>query len=336
MESLHNHTTHSDGTMTHRELFERFEEKGGKIIAFTDHDALPSDAALAELDALRGRTLKWIIGIEITTLVPRDLGERGILHLIGLFVDPRNTALKEHTVLAQEARVRRMRGMVENLHRLGFRITERDCEEEAAGESVGRPHIVRALGRYPENREVTERLVEEMREAAERDERVRVKYERMLAAGEAQYPYSLFLSPEAFRPAYVEMTYIPDFDRAVRLVREAGGIASIAHYESIHTKLPLPSLEKLLVTGRVDGAESVYGMRAIGTTLEEETLKEREAVGKILRKANGLETGGGDIHTPEDLDLYCSLPEFANATDGFTERILTSGRADRRWSSMDS
>lgn len=334
MESLHNHTTHSDGTMLHRDLFDRFEAKGGKIIAFTDHDALPSDAALAELDALRNRTLKWIIGIEMTTLVPHDLGERGILHLIGLFVDPHNTALKEHTLMAQEARVKRMQGMVENLHRLGFRLTEADCDEEAAGESVGRPHIVRALARYPQNKETMRALVEEMRETALGDERVRAKYERMLAAGEAQYPYSLFLSPEAFRPAYVEMTYIPDFDRAVRLVREAGGIASIAHYESVRAKLPLSAVEKLLVTGRVDAVETVYGMKLTGTPYEEEVLRERQALQEIVRKTSALETGGGDIHTPEDLELYCSLPEFSGATQGFTERILQGGKVDRRWSSI--
>lgn len=335
MESLHNHTTHSDGTMTHRELFERFEAKGGTIIAFTDHDALPSDAALADLEALRGRPLRWIIGIEVTTLVPRDLGERGILHLVGLFIDPKNLALREHAIRAQEARIRRMQGMVENLHHLGFRLTEADCEEEAAGESVGRPHIVRALARYPENHGRMLELAEEMRNAASGDGRIREKYERMIAAGEAQYPYSLFLSPDAFRPAYVEMTYIPDFDHAVRLVREAGGIASIAHYESIRTKLPLSGFEKLLVTGRVDGAESVYGMRALGTPFEEEILKERNAVGAIVRKTGGFETGGGDIHTPEDLEKYCSTPEFSGATAGFTEQILNSGRVDLRWSSIE-
>jgi predicted metal-dependent phosphoesterase TrpH len=334
MESLHNHTKHSDGTMLHRELFDRFEAKGGSIIAFTDHDALPSDEVLAELDALRSRPLKWIIGIEMTTLVPRDLGERGILHLVGLFVDPKNAMLKEHTIMAQEARTRRMQGMVENLHLLGFRLTEADCEEEAAGESVGRPHIVRALARYPENEERMRALVEEMREAAMGDERVRAKYERMLAAGEAEYPYFLFLSPEAFRPAYVEMTYIPDFDHAVRLIREAGGIASIAHYESVRSKLPLSGVEKLLATGRVDAVETVYGMKLIGTPYEEEVLRERETLREIVRKTGALETGGGDIHTPEDLDRYCSLPGFFGATSGFTERILQSGNVDRRWSSI--
>lgn len=335
MESLHNHTTHSDGTMSHREIFERFESSGGSIIAFTDHDALPSEAALADLEVLRGRPLKWIIGIEMTTLVPRDLGERGILHLIGLFVDPKNSALREHAVLAQEARIQRMRGMVENLHQLGFRLTENDCEEEAAGESVGRPHIVRALSRYPENHERVLELANEMRIAAEGDDRMKEKYARMIAAGVAQYPYSLFLSPDAFRPAYVEMTYIPDFDHAVRLVREAGGIASIAHYESIRTKLPLLGLEKLLATNRVDGAESVYGMRALGTQFEEEMRKERAAISDILRNTGRLETGGGDIHTPEDLERYCSMPEFSGATAGFTEQILKSGRADSRWSSIE-
>lgn len=334
MESLHNHTTHSDGTMTHEELYRAFAERGGKIIAFTDHDTLPNKDALAFLTGVARGAPYWIVGIEITTIVPRDLGQRGILHLIGLFVDPWNRGLREHGVLAQEARVRRMQGMVKNLRSLGYRISERDCEEEAAGDSVGRPHIVRALSRYPENAKVTAALVEEMRDAARQNDEVRVKYERMLALGEAQYPYSLFLSPDAFRPAYVEMTYIPDFDHAVRLVREAGGIASIAHYESIREKLSLAAVEKLLVTGRVDAVETVYGMRTIGTPLEQHTADERAALSAIVRKTGALETGGGDIHTLDDLQLYSSTAAFSRATEGFTKNILESGRVDRRWSSI--
>jgi predicted metal-dependent phosphoesterase TrpH len=334
MESLHNHTIFSDGVLTHRGLFDAFEKKGGSVIAFTDHDALPNDKALATLDSLRDRKLKWIIGIEITTLVPLDLGTRGVLHLIGLFVDPKNPGLIEHGVMAQEARVRRMRGMVENLRQIGFRISERDCEEEAEGESVGRPHIVRALARHPENAAVMSGLVEEMRKDSEHDPVVRTKYTRMKASGEGQYPYSLFLSPDAYRPAYVEMTYIPDFDRAVRLVREAGGISSIAHYKTVHEKLSLSSVEKLLVTGRVDAMETVYGMHAYGTSLEGEMVDERRALRDVVRKTGAIETGGGDIHTPEDLELYCDIPDFFEEMNGCTDRILKSKKADQRWSSL--
>ncbi len=336
MESLHNHTTTSDGKMTHWEAFEEAARRGFFVYAFTDHDALPNAAALEYLESVRKQSPAWIIGMEITALLPRDLSERGVVHVIGLFLDPSNKGLQEHALLAQDARRVRMEGMVKNLRELGFAISAEECEEEAAGDSVGRPHIVRVLARHEKNREVTEHLRREMEQEAAHDERIEEKYRRMVARGKEQYPYSLFLSPDAYRPAYREMTYLPDLDHAVRLIREAGGIASIAHYESVRTKLPLSSVEKLLKAGRLDAMETVYGAGYYGTPLEDEIHNERRAIREIVRRAGALETGGGDIHTIEDLERYVDLDGFANETAGFTERLVASGKVDPRWSSIVS
>jgi len=59
IESLHTHTTLSDGKLSHRELFELAESLGISVLAYTDHDAVPSPTTVAELETFRGRKTKW-------------------------------------------------------------------------------------------------------------------------------------------------------------------------------------------------------------------------------------------------------------------------------------
>ena len=62
IESLHTHTVLSDGKLTHREMFDLAESLGISVLAFTDHDAVSSPEIMAELETLRDRKTKWIIG----------------------------------------------------------------------------------------------------------------------------------------------------------------------------------------------------------------------------------------------------------------------------------
>ncbi|MCX6738641.1 MAG: PHP domain-containing protein, partial [Candidatus Parcubacteria bacterium] len=97
-ESLHTHTTLSDGKLSHKEMFELAESLGVAVVAFTDHDAVLNEGALAYLESVRSSGMKWVSGIEISSAPPKEvegLGKGG-LHIIGLFVDPKNEALKEH------------------------------------------------------------------------------------------------------------------------------------------------------------------------------------------------------------------------------------------------
>lgn len=338
VESLHTHTTLSDGKLSHQEMFELVESLGVSVVAFTDHDALPGDAALRYLEKVRHSPAKWIIGIEITAGFPKELAgtPNGGLHIIGLFVDPKNTALLEHCTKAQEARVTRMKGMVANLNALGFRITEEDCLRASGGDSVGRPHIVEALRFYPENDAVMKALAEKMRKEAEDDADLRIKYERMIEAGERQFPYTLVLSGDAYAPAYIEASYCPDLDEAVSLIRRAGGIASIAHYFTIKKKMPLPFIEQLLKEKRIDGMETVYGawLRESENSQRDEIIAEQSELKKYIALHGGLETGGADAHTEEDMRDFAAKTQFSTRTAGFTKKILDSGRVRREFSSL--
>lgn len=335
IESLHTHTTLSDGKLSHREMFDLAESLGVSVVAFTDHDAVPPPEAMQTLESLRSRTTKWIAGIEITADLPHELKPASAsMHIIGLFVDPANKALLEHCHRAQEARVRRMEKIVTNLQALGFHLTAEDCLEMSGGESVGRPHIVRALAKYPENTIVTERIRREMAADADHDPALRARYQKMMEKGETQYPYVLFLSPDAYRNGYAEHDYMPDLDQAVALIRGAGGVAVIAHYHTIRMKMSLEIFDKLLAEKRIDGAEVVYGLREYGTSGEKTLIAEQSKLRTIIAKHGALALGGSDAHTREDLETYAAAPWFSGETAGFTERVLATGRVDTRFSSL--
>lgn len=334
IESLHNHTTTSDGVMTHQELFDLAQEKGFSVLAFTDHDAVPGEEVVKQLESLRDQKLKWIIGTEITAVLPQELNVPATLHMIGLFVDPFNKELLEHTKKAQAARVERMVMMVKNLRDLGYVITVDDCLRASNGDSVGRPHIVMALGEYEENQLVTDRLVEEMKRDAEHDEEIKKKFERMIANGPENYLYDLVLSGNAYKRGYVEITYVPSFDEAVRLIRNAGGIATLAHYFTFSKHVPLNMVREMLKSGRIDGMETIYGLHSLGGALEPVIHDERRALKDIVHNTGAIASGGGDIHTKEDLELYVNAHALTQESVGMTEAILSTGKVDRRWSSL--
>lgn len=334
LETLHTHTTISDGKLSHTELFELAESLNFSVLAFTDHDTLPTPEIFSKLEPYRKSKTKWITGIEITSGLPKELETSGTAHVIGLFVDPTNKDLLKHCTDAQEDRIKRMRKMVTGLQKLGFIITEEDCLEASGGDSVGRPHIVEALKKYPENNVVMERLRLEMAKESEHDPILKEKYDYMMKKGERSYPYSLFLSPGSFREAYATHEYMPDLDETAALIRNAGGVAIIAHYFTIRSKMSLDILDKVLGEKRIDGVEIVYGIGEYKTDREKEIIQERQALRELVKKHNALGLGGADAHSKEDLEYYTANDWFSSESIGFTKKILSTRNVSTKYTSL--
>lgn len=335
IESLHNHTTLSDGKLSHRELFDLAESLGVSVLAFTDHDAVPPPDVLAEIETLRGRDTKWIIGIELTTDLPRELApSSSAVHIIGLFVDPQNKALLEHCVRAQKSRIKRMRQIVEGLQGLGFIITAEDCLMSSGSESVGRPHIVEALKKHTENNVMIEKLKLEMRDIAEHDPKVKEQYDHMIQRGEQQYPYVLFLSDDAFRSVYFDHDYMPDLDLGVSFIRGAGGVAILAHYSTVRSKISMELIEKLLAEKRIDGVETIYGLHEYETDAKDLIDMERQTLRDLAQKYGAVVSGGADTHKKEDLELYVENDWYSGESEGFAAKILGSGKVNKDFSSL--
>lgn len=334
-ESLHTHTTLSDGKLTHRELFLLADSLGVSVLAFTDHDAVPSPEIMRELETLRDRKTKWVIGTEMTADLPSELKPNSAaIHIIGLFIDPTNEAMLEHCRRAQESRIKRMHSIVDGLKKFGFTVSAQDCLEASGGDSIGRPHIVQALNKYPENNVVLEKIRLEMAHEAESNPVLQSRYNKMMERGVSGYYYTLVLSPDSFRSAYFEHDYMPNLDEAVALIRGAGGIASIAHYYTIRSKMPLEFFDKLLKEKRIDGAEIIYGLRGYGTSSENTLNEERATLRKIIAQHDAIATGGSDAHTREDLEKYATESWFSDESIGLTEKILATGRVNKKFSSL--
>jgi predicted metal-dependent phosphoesterase TrpH len=185
---LHIHSTTSDGTLTPSEVVRLALARGLRVIALTDHDTV-SGVAEAQA-AAAGTGLEVIAGVEINA----EGGETS-LHVLGFYVDPRNPSLIKKLQTMREARLERAHRMLERLREMGMPLDWEKVRALAGGESVGRPHVARAL--------LDQGYVETVKEA----------FERFIGLGGPAHVPRLRLSPA----------------EAMQVIVEAGGVPVLAH-----------------------------------------------------------------------------------------------------------
>lgn len=136
---LHTHSNASDGTDSPRELIDNAHKAGLRAVAITDHDTLgglkEAKKACAAYD-----NLDFVRGVEISTG-----SSQGDMHILGLWVPEDAEPLEKVLAKMRAKRTSRNERMVERIAALGVGITMDDVMKEAKGESVGRPHIARAI-----------------------------------------------------------------------------------------------------------------------------------------------------------------------------------------------
>jgi predicted metal-dependent phosphoesterase TrpH len=196
--------------------------------------------------AADGRDLEIITGVEIST----DHNGRE-LHLLAYFVDMDDVALNAALGQLRASRMERFREMVERLRHCGVSLDEREVSARAGMGTVGRRHLAMmmvAAGRVGSVREAFLRYLGDRGRVAVPKERLPVQ-------------------------------------RAIELVRRAGGVASWAHptYDDLRERLV---------------ELQAWGLAAV----EVEFPSCRPGRGRALRAlASGLGlaiTGGSDCHGP--------------------------------------
>lgn len=235
---LHTHTLRSDGLLTPAELAEAAATAGVRLLAITDHDTL---AGVRELrrDGTAPAGLEIVPGIEINTVVENRDHAEGEVHVLGLGVDPDDDALEAALARQRDARRVRFDRMVVNLRELGMPIDA--ALETMPGttdeDALGRPRLARAL--------IKSGYAESVEDA----------FRRHLSRG---------------RPAYVPRQGLGPAE-AIRAIRKAGGLASLAHFGEAGDHLSF--LRDLIDLG-LDGLEVYYraydqptvaGLREIAT-----------------------------------------------------------------------
>jgi predicted metal-dependent phosphoesterase TrpH len=259
---VHTHTLRSDGVLEPAELVRQAHEAGVRLFAIADHDNL---AAYRELTAPGAdplpEGLDLVPAVEINA-VTRDLDldlPEGELHVLGIGVDPADVAFEAAIAAQRGARRRRFTATVARLREIGLPVDGHLPEGVLeSDDALGRPTLARALV------------------AAGHAESVDDAFRRILGHG---------------LPGYVPRTGMGPVE-AIRAIRAAGGLASIAHFGEAPQHQPL--LRELVAEG-LDGLETHH------RTFGPQTRAEMSATARLL----GLvETGGTDYHG--DLGPYAA------------------------------
>jgi predicted metal-dependent phosphoesterase TrpH len=135
---LHCHTNHSDGALSPRQLIAMAEETGINALSFTDHDTV--NAYLSKPEYPLSKTLRIIPGVEFST-VWRGIG----IHIVGLDINPKSTAITEGVRYQQQARENRAQLIAQKLERLGVLSPYTGALKYAKDASLGRPHFAKHL-----------------------------------------------------------------------------------------------------------------------------------------------------------------------------------------------
>ncbi|XID95230.1 PHP domain-containing protein [Paenibacillaceae bacterium WGS1546] len=251
---LHTHTTASDGLFSPEINVRMAKEAGLAAIAITDHDTV---AGVEEAIAAGER-----FGVAVVPGVELGSSTRGQdIHVLGYGVSLDDPAWLERLRGLREARNRRNEQILHKLKALGMPVSAEELagaagKSDRKDKSVGRPHIAQAL--------VDKGYANDLREA----------FDRWLGEGRPAYAAQQRVSPE----------------EAIAWIREAGGVAIIAHpgiYGDDRLSLSLAEL--------ADGIEAYHSDHA--PEQERQYAEWAAAKGKLA-------TGGSDFHGIRDGAAY--------------------------------
>lgn len=190
-------------------------------------------------------------GVTLVPGIELSCGWEGVdVHVLAYAFDPHDERIHERLQGFREARQRRGYRMVERLRALGYDVSAERVDQLAAGGAMGRPHVARAL-------------VEKGYAANVSD-----AFDKLLGTG---------------KPGYVEKERF-QINEAVSLIRDAGGVTSIAHptlYPD-HSRL----VPQLLDAG-IDAVEVMHPAVDEG---------HRERYANLARFRGKFTTGGSDDH----------------------------------------
>lgn len=203
---------------------------------------------LSALPAARraaGEDLEILTGIEMTA-VSHDRE----LHVLGYGFRDEDPAMQEYIRRAQERRHGRIHRMIDQLNARGIEVTRAEVEK-IAGEatSIGRPHLAEAL--------LKKGVVHSLNEAFDR-----------------------YIGDHA--PCFVKQAILTTAD-AARLIRQAGGVAVLAHPYRLVEDEWIPAL----------AADGIQGIEVYHSDHNPATTRHYL---KIAQELNLLITGGSDCH----------------------------------------
>jgi len=268
MIDLHTHSSASDGTDTPGELINKAHARGITVLGLMDHDTV---AGWDEAIAYLRPGLSLVLGSEISAQTADGIS----VHMLGALFDRNNEPLMTALAKTRESRFGRMEKIVSRLNEVGIEITiEEVLAQLSEGATLGRPHLADAL--------VAKKIVKSREEA-----------------------FELYLSNSS---KFYVSHYAPTPEEAIRLIKEAGGVAVIAH--------PLASLRGRIVS--IDSFKSMVdtGMDGIEVSHRDQTPEAQELLAAVVKQYGIIATGSSDYHGNGKMN---ELAEFTTTSEAFAE-----------------
>jgi len=251
MIDLHVHTKISDNSLSTEEVIRLAKEKGLKHLAITDHD---TTKGLQEAVILGQEIGVGIVpGIEISAY---DYRRNKRAHILGLYIEPGHPALDLLCTSLIQSRNQASCDMVRKVIAGGYEISWEAVQKYEGGTGVYKQHIMHALL----ERGYCESIYGDL-------------YKKLFQRGSTSESQGI---------AYIQLEYV-DAQAAILAVREAGGIAVLAHpgqlrnFDAIHDWVEL-------------------GLEGIEVFHPSHNEEDRQMSLRYAQKHNLVITGGSDFH----------------------------------------
>lgn len=249
---LHCHSVVSDGTLTPELLAARARANGVELWALTDHDEIGGQQRA--LEAARAQGLPYITGVEVSVTFAGK-----VVHIVGLGFDHTNEQLQNGLRATRGGRGARAQDMSEDLARAGIKGAYEGALKYAGNpELISRTHFARFLVESGHCTDVPD------------------VFRRYLTEG---------------KPGFVPHKWATLGD-TVRWIREAGGLAVIAHPGRYGFT---PTEEYALITEFIG-----HGGRGIEVVTGSHTAADVLQYTETALEFDLLASRGSDFHSPQE------------------------------------
>ncbi|MFY9326919.1 MAG: 3',5'-nucleoside bisphosphate phosphatase [Georgfuchsia sp.] len=263
---LHSHSSVSDGILSPMELVRRAHANGVELFALTDHDEV-SGVAEAQAEAL-ACGMRIVSGVEISVSWRGD----HTIHIIGLDFDASDRALVDGLASVRAGRDERAQRMSAELDKVGICGVYEGAQKYVSNPAlISRSHFARFIAEAGHTRDV------------------KSVFDYWLAKG---------------KPGYVSHVWA-ELDQAVSWIRNAGGIAVIAHPGRY--RISRGEMRELIVEFIAAGGEAIEALSS------SHTQGQAREVLRLAREFNLLASCGSDFHGPGeswiDIGKMQALPD---------------------------
>lgn len=268
---MHIHTYYSDGTQTPSDVINAAKARGVNLISVTDHDAMIATDEVLSLAERSG--IIAVPGIEISAY------NRVKVHVLGYNLDNNCRAFKNFNKRIVECAEERAYDILAKLRKRGFNLTMSEVirERKCPASPIHAMYIARAAARK----------------------------------GYGKSPADFYVSFMNIGKCGYSSLGRPTPESAVQVIKECGGIATLAH----PGRITLDGDERVkLIKGLID-----CGLDGIEAYYSGHTVNDTAYFKEIAQRFNLLITGGSDTHFTEgnrtvgdpefypDVSLLCAL-----------------------------